>query len=260
MAQYENIFYSKERGIAYIVFNRPKVLNALNRAVFEELKEILDDLCADKETLAVIVTGQGKAFVAGADIAEMRQYTPAEGREFGLFAQEQLNRLENLPKPVICAINGYALGGGLEVALACDIRIIAAGAKVGQPETALGIFPGFGGAQRLPRLINPGNAKYYIYTAEHISAERAYEMGLVQEVVALEELLPRCQALAEKIIANAPVAVRLAKQAINEGMNMGLRPALQYDAEIFGALFGTEDRINGMEAFLAKRKPEFQNR
>ncbi|MPN45485.1 Short-chain-enoyl-CoA hydratase [bioreactor metagenome] len=161
---------------------------------------------------------------------------------------------------MICAINGYALGGGLEVALACDIRIIAAGAKVGQPETALGIFPGFGGAQRLPRLINAGNAKYYIYTAEHISAERAYAMGLVQEVVALEELLPRCQALAEKIMANGPVAVRLAKQAINEGMNMGLRPALQYDAEIFGALFGTEDRINGMDAFLAKGKPEFRNR
>lgn len=256
----KHLLYRKEKHIAYITFNRPKVLNAINREVVEDLEQVLNDLYAADDIRAVIMTGEGKAFVAGADIAAMRDFTPAEGRAFNLYAQTQVNRLENVPMPVICAINGYALGGGLEVAMACDIRIMASTAKVGQPEVVLGIFPGFGGTQRLPRLINTGNAKYYIYTGEHIPAQKAQELGIVQEVVELEHLMERAQEIADKIVAQGPIAIRMAKKVINEGMNMSLISAIAYDNEALAVTFATEDRVTGMTAFLNKEKPIFNNR
>lgn len=257
---FKHIIFEKKDKIAYITFNRPKALNAVNGDVVNELEAIVADLEKDGDIWSVIMTGAGKAFVAGADIAAMRDFTPAEGRVFNLNAQQVLNRLENLPKPVICAINGFALGGGLEIAMCCDIRIISETAKIGQPEVNLGIFPGWGGTQRLPRLINPGNAKYYIYTGEHITAARAYELGIVQEVVAPDELMARAEALAKKIMEQSPIAVRMAKRTINEGMNMGLIPAISFDSESFATVFTTEDRVTGMTAFLNKEAPEFNNR
>ena len=256
---YQYIIFEKKGKVAYITFNRPKALNAMNAEVVGELDSILADLEQDDSIWAVIVTGAGKAFVAGADIAAMRDYTPAQGRAFNLGAQQVLNRLENLPKPVVCAINGFALGGGLEVAMACDIRIISETAKVGQPEVALGIFPGWGGTQRLPRLVNVGNAKYYIFTGEHIPAQKALELGIVQEVVAPDKLMERAEQIVAKILEQAPIAVRMAKRTINEGMNMGLIPAISFDSETFATVFTTKDRVNGMTAFLNKEKPQFEN-
>lgn len=254
------IIYEKRDAFAYITFNRPKALNAINREMLDDLARITDDLRRDEGIRAIIVTGAGKAFIAGADIAAMRDFTAAEGREFNLYVQQQINNLENLPVPVICAINGYALGGGLELALACDIRIIAQDAKIGLPEVALGIFPGGGGTQRLPRLINNGYAKYYIYTGEHIPAQRAYELGIVQEVTGSGDLTGRAQEIADKIAKQGPIAVRMAKRVINEGANLGLRPSIVFDSEAYATTFATEDRITGMTAFLNKTKANFQNR
>ena len=253
------ILYEKKGAFAYITFNRPDMLNALNCEAIDDLAQIIDDLNDDPCVRSVIVTGAGKSFIAGADIAVMRDYTPTEGRAFNLHLQHQLNRLENLPMPVIAAINGYALGGGLELALACDIRIAAEGAKMGLPEVALGIIPGSGGAQRLPRLINSGNAKYFIYTGEQISAQKALELGIVQEVVAREALIERAQGIADKIAAQGPIAIRIVKRAINEGANMSLHSSVAFDGEAFASSFATEDRVTGMTAFLNKKKPEFGN-
>ena len=260
MSGYQHILFSVEDGVAVITFNRPQVLNAINYDVIHEFHDIVEDLFANDTARAVIITGSGKAFIAGADIAALRSFTAAQGREFTLYGQRIMHRLEELPKPVIGAINGYAFGGGFELALACDIRIASSRAKMGLPEVKLGIFPGYGGTQRLTRLTNYCTAKYLIFTGEPITAQRAYEMGIVQEVVEPEELMNAALTLAKKIMANGPISVGMAKRAINMGMHMDLTSACAFEAENYAFCFASEDRIEGMDAFLEKREPRFPNK
>ncbi|XWE63948.1 short-chain-enoyl-CoA hydratase [Sporomusa sphaeroides] len=244
-----------------ITLNRPKALNALNSELLTELNGLLDEIAQDDSVKVVIITGSGdKAFVAGADIAEMQNISPLEGRAFGKFGQAIFNKLENIPQPVIAAVNGFALGGGCELAMACDIRIASDKAKFGQPEVGLGIVPGFGGTQRLPRLIGKGRAKELLYTADMINAEEAYRIGLVNRIVAADELLSTAKELAEKIMARAQAAVRLCKAAVNTGMDTDLESGIAYEAEVFGLCFATADQKEGMSAFIGKRKPNFSNK
>ncbi len=261
MSQYANLLFEAKDSIGIITLHRPKALNALNTEILQELSNLLDRIKEDKSLEIVIITGSGeKAFVAGADITEMQKLTAIEGRNFGKIGQDVFNKLESLPQPVIAAINGFALGGGCELAMACDIRIASEKAKFGQPEVSLGIAPGFGGTQRLPRLIGKGRAKELIFTGDIIDAGEAYRMGLVNKVVAPEELMNAAQVLAEKILSRAPVAVQLSKAAINEGLNMDLASGIAYEAEIFGLCFATEDQKEGMTAFVEKRKPNFSGK
>jgi len=255
----KHILYEKKDGVAEITMNRPEVLNSIDYEVLYELEAVLDDLYADAGLRAAIITGAGKAFVAGADIAAMRDFPAAKGREFNLFGQQLLNRLEGCPFPVIAAVNGFALGGGLELAMACDIRMASSRAKMGLPEVKLGIFPGYGGTQRLSRLTNVGIAKYYIFTGEIFTAARAYEMGVVQEVLEPEQLMERARALAAQIAANSPVGVRMAKRAINHGLEVGQTNAIAFDSEAYATVFATQDRVRGMTAFLKKAPPAFEN-
>lgn len=261
MSQYNNLLFEIKGHIGIITLNRPKALNALNNELLQELSNLLDVIGADKSVQAVIITGSGeKAFVAGADIAEMQSMTAMEGRDFGKTGQAVFNKLESLPQPVIAAINGFALGGGCELAMACDIRIAAEKAKFGQPEVSLGITPGFGGTQRLPRLVGKGRAKELIYTGDIIDAGEAYRIGLVNKVVALEELMNTALVMAEKILSRAPVAVQLSKAAINEGMNMDLASGVAYEGEVFGLCFATADQKEGMTAFVEKKKANFSGK
>lgn len=261
MSQYVNLLFEAKDRVGVITLHRPKALNALNTELLQELSNLLDHIKEDKSVEVVIITGSGeKAFVAGADITEMQKLTAIEGRNFGKIGQDVFNKLENLPQPVIAAINGFALGGGCELAMACDVRIASEKAKFGQPEVSLGIAPGFGGTQRLPRLIGKGRAKELIFTGDIIDAGEAYRMGLVNKVVAPEELMNTAQVLAEKILSRAPVAVQLSKAAINEGLNMDLASGIAYEAEIFGLCFATEDQKEGMTAFVEKRKPNFSGK
>lgn len=261
MSQYNNLLFEIKGSIGVITLNRPKALNALNYELLQELSSLLDNIGENASVQAVIITGSGeKAFVAGADIAEMQSKNAIEGRNFGKIGQAVFNKLENLPQPVIAAINGFALGGGCELAMACDIRIAAEKAKFGQPEVSLGITPGFGGTQRLPRLVGKGRAKELIYTGDIIDAPEAYRIGLVNKIVALDELMNTAQAMAEKIISRAPVAVQLSKAAINEGMNMDLTSAIAYEGEVFGLCFATADQKEGMTAFVEKRKANFSGK
>ncbi|MBP2636691.1 MAG: Crotonyl-CoA hydratase [Firmicutes bacterium] len=258
MAEYSNLLYSNYQGIARITLNRPKALNALNSELLSELNSLIDVIAADESVKVVILTGSGeKAFVAGADISEMQSKSAIEGRSFAKFGQQVFNKLENLPQPVIAAINGFALGGGCELAMACDIRIASVKAKFGQPEVGLGIIPGFGGTQRLPRLIGKGRAKELLFTADIINAQEAYRLGLVNNVTAPEELLSVAQAMAENIMAKAEYAVKLCKAAVNEGLDMDLDSGIAYEAEAFGICFATADQKEGMTAFVEKRKPAF---
>lgn len=252
---YENILYKAEDGIATVTINRPKALNALNQATVTELKDVIEKISADKAIRVVIITGAGeKSFVAGADITEMATKNAAEGREWGQFGQGVFTEIENMPQPVIAAINGFALGGGCELSCACDIRLAAENAKFGQPEVGLGITPGFGGTQRLTRVVGRGYAKQIIYTADMITAEKAKEIGLVNEVYPKEELMPKAIELAKKIASNAPVAVQLSKAAINRGINCDVVTGVAYEAEVFGLCFSTADQKEGMDAFVNKRK------
>ncbi len=261
MRAYENLLFSKENGIGYVTINRPKALNALNAATVEELDALLDKIAADAEIQVVIVTGGGeKSFVAGADITEMRPLGAIAGRAWGQKGQAVFTKLENLPQPVIAAVNGFALGGGCELAMACDIRIASEKAKFGQPETGLGITPGFGGTQRLPRLVGKGRAKELLFTADMIDAAEAYRIGLVNKVVPPEELMEAAKALAGRIMKRSAAAVQLAKAAVNRGIEAGLENGIAYEAEVFGLCFATEDQKEGMTAFVEKRKPEFKNR
>lgn len=261
MSQYVNLLFEAKDRVGVITLHRPKALNALNTELLQELSNLLDHIKEDKSVEVVIITGSGeKAFVAGADITEMQKLTALEGRNFGKIGQDVFNKLESLPQPVIAAINGFALGGGCELAMACDIRIASEKAKFGQPEVSLGIAPGFGGTQRLPRLIGKGRAKELIFTGDIIDAGEAYRLGLVNKVVAPEELMNTAQVLAEKILSRAPVAVQLSKAAINEGLNMDLASGIAYEAEIFGLCFATEDQKEGMTAFVEKRKPNFSGK
>jgi enoyl-CoA hydratase len=255
---YENILYEKRDGIAFITFNRPKVLNALNRKTMEELQQVLWDARTDQAVRVLILTGAGeKSFVAGADIGELSQQTPVEGKEFSLFGQGVIHLLETMGKPSICAINGFALGGGCEVALACTIRISSKTAKLGQPEVKLGILPGYGGTQRLARLCGKGVAQELCLAGEMIGADEALRVGLVNHVYEPAELLPAAEALAKKIIANAPVAVRYAMEAIERGVEMSQEEGLFLEATLFGLACATEDMREGTKAFLEKRAAKF---
>ncbi|MDR7868237.1 MAG: enoyl-CoA hydratase-related protein [Sporomusaceae bacterium] len=260
MAEFKNLLYECERGIAMISMNRPEAMNAFNADTLGELEAVLAVVEEDPAVGAVIITGVGKAFVAGADIAMNKGLAPIEGREVSVRGHRLFSKIENLGKPVIAAVNGYALGGGCELALACDIRVAAEKAKFGLPEVSLGIIPGWGGTQRLPRLIGKGRAKYYAMTAEMIDAAEACRIGLVNKVVAAEELLPAAKHIANVIMSKGPVAVRLVKAAINNGLKMDLDSALAYEVETYTTSFSCEDRTEGMTAFLEKRSPRFQGR
>ena len=258
---YQNILCAVENGIATITINRPKALNALNLDTVTELKDAIEKIAVDKAVKVVVITGAGeKSFVAGADIKEMATKTPAEGREWGQFGQNVFTEIENMPQPVIAAINGFCLGGGCELSCACDIRYASENAKFGQPEVGLGITPGFGGTQRLTRVVGRGQAKELIYTGGMIGAEDAKAIGLVNKVAPQEELMPAVLKLAGKIAKNAPVAVQLSKAAINRGINCDVVTGIAYEAEVFGLCFSTNDQKEGMAAFVEKRKPTFEGK
>ena len=250
-----NLLLEVENGIALLTINRPKALNALNSETLAELNTCLAELENNDDVKVVILTGSGeKSFVAGADISEMVNATPAEGRKMGLLAREAFGRLENMPQVTIAAVNGFALGGGCEISMACDIRVASENAKFAQPECGLGILPGFGGTQRLPRLVGKGRAKELIFTCDMISADEAFRMGLANHVVPQAELIDYCKAMAGRIMKNGPYAVALAKQAINTGSDTDLDSGLKLEANLFGLSFATEDKKEGMTAFLTKRK------
>ena len=257
-----NVIFEKEGHLAVVTINRPKALNALNSETLKDLDTVLDDLEKDSNVYAVILTGAGeKSFVAGADIAEMKDLNEEQGKEFGILGNNVFRRLEKLDKPVIAAVSGFALGGGCELAMSCDIRIASVKAKFGQPEAGLGITPGFGGTQRLARIVGLGKAKELIYTCDIIKAEEAYRIGLVNKIVALESLMDEAKAMANKIAANAPKAVNYCKDAINRGMQVDIDSAILIEAEDFGKCFATEDQTEGMTAFLERRaEKNFQNK
>ncbi len=250
----EFITYEVEAQIGIITINRPKALNALNSAVLDELDKTLD--AVDQEAIrCLILTGAGeKSFVAGADIGEMSTLTKAEGEAFGKKGNDVFRKLETFPIPVIAAVNGFALGGGCEISMSCDIRICSENAVFGQPEVGLGITPGFGGTQRLARIVGTGKAKEMIYGARNIKAEEAYRIGLVNNVYPAEELMPAAKKLASTIARNAPIAVRNCKRAINEGIQVDMDQAIVIEEKLFGSCFETCDQKEGMNAFLEKRK------
>src|SRR5882757_7292485 len=255
---YENILFEEKNSIAHITFNRPKVLNALNRKTVEELRDALLDAREDSSIRVLILTGAGeKSFVAGADIGELAQRTPVDGKDFSLFGQSVFHLLETLGKPSICAINGFALGGGCELALSCTIRLASKTAKLGQPEVKLGIIPGYGGSQRLARLCGKGVAHELCLTGEMISAEEAQRIGLVNHIYEPAELLPAAEAMARKIIANGPLAVKFTMEAIGRGIEMPLEEGLFLEATLFGVACATEDMREGTKAFLEKRPASF---
>ena len=257
----EYITYEAEGQIGIITINRPKALNALNSTVLDELDKTLDGV--DLESIrCLILTGAGeKSFVAGADIGEMSSLTKAEGEAFGKKGNDVFRKIETFPIPVIAAVNGFALGGGCELSMSCDIRICADTAVFGQPETGLGITPGFGGTQRLARLVGPGMAKQLIYTAKNIKADEALRIGLVNAVYPLEELMPAAEKLAATIAKNAPIAVRACKKAINDGLQVDMDAAVVIEEKLFGSCFESADQKEGMGAFLEKRKHEpYQNK
>ncbi len=258
---FENIRYELKDHIATITVARPKVLNALNGATLAELATAFTAAGEDKEVLAIILTGEGeKAFVAGADITEFSGVTAMDAVDFARRGQRTFSLIENLGKPVIAAVNGFALGGGCELAMACTIRIASESARFGQPETKLGLIPGYGGTQRLPRLVGKGRALQIILTGDMVKADEALRIGLVNEVVAAAELLPRAEAIAKKIIANAPIATRLTIDSVNRGLDMALGEGLELEAANFGLSFATEDKLEGTKAFAEKRAPQFQGK
>jgi enoyl-CoA hydratase len=258
---YENLLYEKKDAIAYITFNRPKVLNALNRRTVEELQQVLLDAKEDASVRVLILTGSGeKAFVAGADINELAQQTPVNGKEFSLFGQGVFHLLETIGKPSICAINGFALGGGCELALCCSIRLASKTAKLGQPEVKLGILPGYGGSQRMARLCGKGAAHELCLTGEMITADEAQRIGLVNRVYEPAELLPSAEAMAKKIIEKAPLAVKYCMEAIERGVEMPLEEGLFLEATLFGLCCATEDMREGTKAFLEKRPAQFHGK
>ena len=257
----ENVLYEKRDAIAYITLNRPKVLNALNKATWQDLLRAFEDVRDDETVRGAILTGAGdKAFIAGADISELATANAIQAELSSSFGQGVLNLVENLGKPVIAAINGFALGGGCETAMACTIRLASENAKFGQPEVKLGVLPGGGGTQRLPRLVGKGRALQLILSGGMISASEAYRIGLVNEVVPAADLIPRAEALLREIFANAPLAVRYSIEAVNKGMETSQAEGLVLEASFFGLCAGTEDKREGTKAFLEKRAPQFQGR
>jgi enoyl-CoA hydratase len=257
----ENVLYEKKESIAYITLNRPKVLNALSHRTFEDLKTAFEDARDDAGVRGVILTGAGdKAFIAGADISELATTTAVEAEGGSRFGQEVLNLIENLGKPVIAAINGFALGGGCETAMACTMRVASEHAKFGQPEVKLGLIPGGGGTQRLPRLIGKGRALQLILSGEMISAQEAYRIGLVNEVVPAAEVIPRAETILKQMFANAPLAVKYSIEAVNRGLETTQTEGQALEASFFGLCAGTEDKKEGTQAFLQRRAPKFQGR
>jgi enoyl-CoA hydratase len=249
-----SVLYEKKEHVAVITINRPEALNAINYDVLAKLSEAVEAAATDDDVYVLILTGTGKAFVAGADISQMKDFSPIEAKRFAEYANAIFSRLESLPKPSIAAVNGYALGGGCELAMACDIRIAGARAKFGQPEVGLGITPGFGGTQRLPRLVGSSKAKELILTAENIGAEEALKIGLVSRVAPDEELMSAAFELAGKIAKNAQIAVRQSKEAINRGLQCALATGLSYEAQAFSVCFSTEDQKDAMNSFVSKSK------
>ncbi len=256
-----HIIFEKKSATAYITVNRPKALNALNAATLEELRTAFTAVKNDADIRVAILTGAGeKAFIAGADIGELAAQDAIHGKEFAERGQSLLDLIENLGKPVIACVNGFALGGGCEIAMACTMRIASENAQFGQPEVKLGIIPGYGGTQRLPRLIGKGRAMQLVTTGEMISAQEAHRIGLVNEVTPPGELISRAESIAQKIIANGPLAVQYAMEAVNRGMEMPLAEGLHLEARLFGACCATEDKQEGTKAFLEKRRPEFKGK
>src|SRR5438270_5794635 len=260
-AAFENLVVEQRGSIAYVTINRPKVLNALNAATMSELRSAFTQIKEDGGVRAVILTGSGeKSFVAGADIGELQKNNPVEAKEYTHRGQAVLNLIENLGKPVIACLNGFALGGGCEIALACRMRLASENAKLGQPEVKLGIIPGYGGTQRLARLVGKGIAMQMVLAGEMITAQEALRIGLVNEVLPPAELIPRAEAIAAKIIANAPLAVQYAMEAVNKGMEMTLSEGLYLEAVLFGVACATEDKKEGTTAFLEKRAAAFKGK
>jgi enoyl-CoA hydratase len=258
---YENILVEKKDSIATVTINRPKVLNALNTKTFRELADAFTALHDDAEVRAVILTGAGeKAFVAGADISEFAGFTPDDARAYGRLGWKTMWLIENIGKPVIGAINGFALGGGLELAMSCTFRYASDNAKMGQPEVNLGLTPGFGGTQRLPRLVGRGRGLELLLTGSPIDAATAERIGLVNKVVPQAELLAECEKTARAIAAKAPIAVRYMIEAVNRGLDMGLEGGMELEAGVFGLAFSTEDYKEGTTAFLEKRKAAFKGK
>ncbi len=256
-----NILYEKRGAIAYVTINRPKVLNALNGATWRELQTAFSDAQNDPAVRGVILTGAGdKAFIAGADIGDLAQASAIDAERSSRHGQEVLDLIENLGKPVIAAINGFALGGGCETAMACTIRVATERAKFGQPEVKLGLLPGGGGTQRLPRLVGKGRALQLILSGGLIGAQEAYRIGLVNEVVPAADLIARSEAILAEIIANAPLAIRYALEAVNNGMETSQSEGLALEASYFGLCAGTEDKKEGTSAFLEKRPARFHGR
>ena len=259
--KYKSLLYSKEEGIGIVTINRPESLNALNGEVFTELYKLFQEIEDDQDVRVVILTGSGeKAFIAGADIAEMQAQSSVEIRSFIDKGRRASDRIYTLSKPVIAAINGFALGGGCELAMCCDLRVASENAKFGQPEINLGAIPGGGGTQRLSRLIGMTRAKELIYTGNAIDANTAFTMGLVNKVVPPESLMAEAKELARKLLSKSSIALALAKKAITSGANMNLPSGLDLEAECFALSFATEDQKEGMSAFLQKRKPEFKGK
>ena len=257
----ENILVTKESAVTTVTINRPKALNALNKDTLLELLTCFKEIADDRTVQVVIITGAGeKAFVAGADISFMQPLDPLGGRVFAQLGHEVMHTIENLPQPVIAAINGFALGGGCELSLCCDMRLASDNAKFGQPEVNLGVIPGFGGTQRLPRLIGKGLANELLFSGNMIDAEEACRIGLVNRVVSQDKLMEECRKLALKIASKGPGAVRLCKEAVNNGMEMDLNRACASEADLFALCFASDDQTEGMTAFLEKRPAKFQDK
>ena len=260
MNEYSTLLFEQKGRLGIVKVNRPEALNALNETVLSELSMIFKEIEDDDSIEITILTGEGRAFVAGADIAAMKEMNTLDGRDFMIKGQAVMNQIEATTKPVIAAVNGFALGGGCELAMACDFRFASDKAKFGQPEVGLGIIPGFGGTQRLPRLVGKGMAKMLTFSAELIGGEEAYRIGLVEKVFPAEELMAETEKYAEIILSKAPIAVRSAKTAINNGMNTDLLTGVNFEGEATTAPLASEDRAEGMGAFLEKRTPEFKGK
>jgi len=261
MPDFQNIRFETKNQIAYVTIDRPKVLNALNMATMQELKQAFAAIKDDHEVRVVILTGAGeKSFVAGADIGELSQHSPVSAKEYTHQGQAIIDAIENLGKPVIACVNGFALGGGCELAMACTMRIASENAKLGQPEVKLGLIPGYGGTQRLPRLVGKGIAMQLVLTGEMIGAQEAHRIGLVNEVVPASELIARAEAIAAKIAANAPLAIQYAMEAVNHGLDLPLADGLFLEATLFGVCCATEDKNEGTKAFLEKRPAQFKGK
>ena len=258
--EYTKLIIEKQEDICIVKINNPQAMNALNSTVLSELDCAFSQIESDQTIKVVILTGEGRAFVAGADISQMSTMSAAEGKAFGEQGAAVFRKIEQIKVPVIAAVNGFALGGGCELAMACDIRIASAKAKFGQPEVGLGITPGFSGTQRLPRLVGMGVAKELIYTADIIGADEAYRIGLVNKVAEPEALMDQAIEMAKKIASKAPIAVRYSKEAINRGCQVDIDTAIAIEANLFGLCFASEDQKEGMSSFLNKKAPEFKNK